>query len=145
MPQYAYKTLTFGIEFQFLLATLARFIKDPLPKLSSEKAAYLPLSNIWRYSDVRKQPNEDLDLEFETAGPVAQRIALKNRGVPAYPSLHRTQTSLADGKKRTNRFRAEECDLAGWRVKTDWTIEVSPGETTKWWKKNPSSVEHGYS
>lgn len=84
MPQYPYKTLTFGIEFEFLVATLSPSIKDPLPKLSSENPAYFPLSNIWRYPDVRKQAEEDLDLEFETAGPVAQRIAgvLKNRGVP---------------------------------------------------------------
>lgn len=86
MPQYPYKTLTFGIEFGFLVATLLRSIKDPLPKLSSEKPAYFPLSNIWRYSDVRKQADKDLDLDFQTAGPVAPRIAdvLENRGVPAY-------------------------------------------------------------
>ena len=93
-------------------------IKDLLPKLLSEKPAYFPLSNIWRYPDVRKQVKEDLDLDFETASPVAQRIAddLQNRGVSPLPWFRRTQRSLVDGKKRTNRLQGEKCDLAGWEV-----------------------------
>ena len=43
-----------------------------------------------------------------------------------------------------NRFRAQECDLAGWEVKTDWTVEVSTGEKTKWWKKDPRKDPYTY-
>lgn len=96
MPQYPYKTITFGIEFELIVATVPLLSRIPYPRYNPENRP-IPPTNIWRYPDGRKQAEEYRDLDFfETARPVTQQLAdvLKNRGIPAYPWFRQNSRSL---------------------------------------------------
>ena len=98
--------LTFGIEFEFLVATVRNRVGDPQDKSEKYKntTCRFPTSMIRDYDEILEQQVEDgQGQNFRTYGVVAECIAdkLTELNVPAYPwfrTPRRGRNSASAGK-----------------------------------------------
>lgn len=119
-------TLTFGVEFEFLLATVSDPSKDLGCPDGKPRTFHFPTSSLENYGEIYAQAVEDKEAEsVETWGAAAEHIAntLRAAGIPAFP-FWRRKHRLCD-KTKLNKFRASDEDLNGWLVEYDESVDTA--------------------
>lgn len=105
------RALTFGVEFEFLLAILPDGATDPFPDDPRPVSLLTtPIPNYAAIEDTRSERH------FRTLAPVCQAVVntLKASNTPAFPFFNRA----------SSRWPASATDLLGWEVKWDISLRA---------------------
>lgn len=130
-------TLTFGVEFEFLLATVSDPSRDLGCPDGKPRTSHFPTSSLDDYEEIYAQAVENKEVEaLETWGAAAEHIAntLRAAGISAFP-FWRRKHRLRDQNK-INRFRASDNDLKGWMVEYDESVDIANDQNfPEFWKE----------
>lgn len=105
------RALTFGVEFEFLLAILPDGATDPYP--DDPRPVSLLSTPVPNYAPIEQSRAER---HFSTLAPVCQAVVntLKASNIPAFPFFNRG----------SSRWPASPADLLGWEVKWDVSLQA---------------------
>lgn len=93
-PTQTQPSLTFGVEFEFVLSTYEEGTRDPL---SERRPGVFPTSLVRNNKEISREQAEQLDdYTFQEYRPPAQAIAdmLQQNGTPAFPWFRAARSSI---------------------------------------------------
>lgn len=130
----ASRTLTFGVEYEFLIASFPVGEPDPIKGGTDTRTIRFPITvvpNYWAIHQALK--DELLEDDLEEFGACAEMVAqrLRNIGVPALSGFRGPKSG----------WRARPRDLAGLEVKMDFTVRNIEEEGNVFWGKEKKRAD----